>query len=51
MALLDPWIPEGMVLKRVTSLVRTFVMLLAASAAAGSILFRPARTLWQERRR
>jgi cellulose synthase/poly-beta-1,6-N-acetylglucosamine synthase-like glycosyltransferase len=49
-ALVDPWIPEGNVVKRLSSLVRTFVMLLAASVAAGSILFRPARTLWTERK-
>jgi cellulose synthase/poly-beta-1,6-N-acetylglucosamine synthase-like glycosyltransferase len=50
LALVDRWIPEGMALKRISSLIRTFVMLLAASFAAGSILFRPARTLWTERR-
>lgn len=49
-ALLDPVIPEGALLKRVSSLVRTFVMMLAASMAAGIIFFRPARTLWTERR-
>lgn len=50
LALLDGALPEGFPLKRLSSLIRTFVMLLAAAVAATSILFRPARELWTERR-
>ena len=49
-AVVDPVVPEGLRLKRLTSLARTFVMMLAASLVAASILFRPARTLWTETR-
>jgi cellulose synthase/poly-beta-1,6-N-acetylglucosamine synthase-like glycosyltransferase len=50
-ALLDLWIPERWPPKRLTSPVRTFVVLMAASACAVAIAFVPARVLWGETRR
>lgn len=50
LALADFLIPERWPIKRLSSLSRTFLTLLAASAAAGSILFRPGQTLWTPRR-
>ena len=43
LALLDPWLPESFPLKRLSSPVRTFIVLMAASLCAVSILFVPAR--------
>ncbi len=48
LALLDPWVPEGFPLKRISSPARTCVVLMAASACAVSILFVPAKLLWKE---
>jgi cellulose synthase/poly-beta-1,6-N-acetylglucosamine synthase-like glycosyltransferase len=48
-ALLDLWIPEGFVGKRITSPARTFVTLMAASACAPSILFVPSARFWKSR--
>jgi cellulose synthase/poly-beta-1,6-N-acetylglucosamine synthase-like glycosyltransferase len=45
-ALLDRVVPEGTPLKRVTSLVRTFVILMAAAMAASSILIRSSGAFW-----
>jgi cellulose synthase/poly-beta-1,6-N-acetylglucosamine synthase-like glycosyltransferase len=50
LALADFLIPESWFIKRLSSLCRTFLTLLAASAAAVSILFRPSNTLWTPRR-
>ena len=50
MALADRWIPGGFVLKKVSSVCRTFVVLVAAAFCAGSILFVPADRLWKETR-
>jgi hypothetical protein len=50
-ALLDLWIPERWPLKRLTSPVRTFVVLMIASACAVAIAFIPARSLWRDARR
>lgn len=50
LALLDGWVPIGFGLKRLTSPVRTFVVLMAASLCALAILFVPARVLWKETR-
>ncbi len=47
---IDGWVPEGLPLKRITSPVRTFIVLMAASLCAVSILFVPARMLWRETR-
>lgn len=49
-ALLDAAIPEGWPVKRLTSPVRTFVVLMIAAAGAVSIFFVPARALWGETR-
>lgn len=45
-AALDPIVPERSPLKRLTSVTRTFVVLMAAAASAASILFRPSATFW-----
>ena len=50
LALIDAWLPENFPLKRLTSPVRTFTVLMAASLCAVSILFVPARVLWKESR-
>lgn len=46
-AIADRFLPEGLGLKRVTSPVRTFVVLVAAAACAVSILLVPAEQLWK----
>ena len=48
MAFLDLAVPEKNPLKAITSPARTFVTLLAAAAAAASILFRPSRSFWMK---
>jgi biofilm PGA synthesis N-glycosyltransferase PgaC len=50
LALADSWLPEGFALKRLASPLRTFMVLMAASLCAVSILFVPARQLWRETR-
>jgi cellulose synthase/poly-beta-1,6-N-acetylglucosamine synthase-like glycosyltransferase len=45
-ALLDPWIPDDWLLKRLSSPIRTFCMLMAASLWAVSVVFVPAAKLW-----
>lgn len=50
LAAVDPWIPSGFALKRLTGLCRHFVMLVAAAFCAGSVLFVPAAWLWKETR-
>jgi cellulose synthase/poly-beta-1,6-N-acetylglucosamine synthase-like glycosyltransferase len=50
LVLIDPWLPDGFPLKRLTSPVRTFTVLMAASLCAVSILFVPAGRLWKETR-
>jgi cellulose synthase/poly-beta-1,6-N-acetylglucosamine synthase-like glycosyltransferase len=50
LALIDPWMPEKFPLKRITSPLRTFTVLMAASLCAVAILFVPARLLWRETR-
>jgi hypothetical protein len=50
LAVADPWLPAGFPLKRLTSPVRTFVVLMAASLCALAILFVPPRVLWKETR-
>jgi len=49
-AALDPLIPEGWKAKRLTSVARTFVTLMAASACAVIILFSPSARLWRPTR-
>src|SRR5262249_43832090 len=48
LALLDPLVPDRGLPKRLTSAVRTFIVLMLASLCAVSILFVPARLLWRE---
>jgi biofilm PGA synthesis N-glycosyltransferase PgaC len=48
LALLDPVIPEGNVVKRLSSVIRAFVVLVAAAAAALKIFFAPPQQLWKE---
>ena len=48
MALADPLIPERNPLKRVSTVIRTFVVLVAAAACALNVFFRPAQQLWKE---
>ena len=50
LALLDVWLPAGFPLKRLTSPVRTFAVLMTASLCALAILFVPPRVLWRETR-
>jgi poly-beta-1,6-N-acetyl-D-glucosamine synthase len=50
LALLDLWLPETWGLKRLSSPVRTFVVLMVAALAAVSILVLPRRVLWKETR-
>jgi poly-beta-1,6-N-acetyl-D-glucosamine synthase len=47
LAVCDPWIPDGSALKRLSSPVRTFCMLMAASLWAASVLFVPPAGLWK----
>ncbi len=51
LAPLDLLAPEGTNVKRLTSPVRTFVVLMAAALAAVSVLFRPRADLWKEARK
>jgi cellulose synthase/poly-beta-1,6-N-acetylglucosamine synthase-like glycosyltransferase len=48
-AAVDPWIPESPV-KKLTSIVRTFVILMWAAFCAGAIFFRPNRSFWNPSR-
>ncbi|MFB3778064.1 MAG: glycosyltransferase family 2 protein [Bryobacteraceae bacterium] len=51
LAALDFLVPERAIAKRLTSPVRSFVVLMAAALAAVSVLFRPAADLWGDARR
>jgi len=48
LALLDPLIPEKNPLKRLSAVIRAFVVLVAAAACALNVFFRPAQQLWKE---
>jgi hypothetical protein len=48
MAAFDILVPERWMLKRISSPVRTFVVLMAAAFCAMSILFCPSRVFWKE---
>jgi cellulose synthase/poly-beta-1,6-N-acetylglucosamine synthase-like glycosyltransferase len=50
LAAIDPLVPEHSWFKRASSLVRTFVVLVAAALAAIVVFFVPARRLWRETR-
>ncbi len=47
-AALDPLLPSGFPLKKLTSPIRTFVTLMTAAMFAVRIFFVPARSLWKE---
>jgi hypothetical protein len=46
LVLADPYVPEGSPLKRVTSIARTFIVLVAAAFSAASVLFQPNKDFW-----
>jgi glycosyltransferase involved in cell wall biosynthesis len=50
LAALDSRIPRSWPVKRISSLARTFVVLMAAALCAVAIFFVPARKLWKETR-
>ncbi|MBY0374909.1 MAG: glycosyltransferase family 2 protein [Bryobacteraceae bacterium] len=47
LAALDPWLPSRSMLKRFTSPVRTFVVMMMAAVRALAVFFVPARSLWK----
>jgi cellulose synthase/poly-beta-1,6-N-acetylglucosamine synthase-like glycosyltransferase len=47
LAAIDPLVPKGLFVKRVTSPARTFVIMNAAAVASFSILFVPASRFWR----
>ncbi len=49
-AIVDPLIPERIRVKRASSLVRTFVVLVAAALSGVAVFFVPAQKLWRETR-
>jgi cellulose synthase/poly-beta-1,6-N-acetylglucosamine synthase-like glycosyltransferase len=49
-AAIDPYVPEGLALKRISGVSRTFVVLVAAALCAVSIFFVPAQWLWKDAR-
>jgi cellulose synthase/poly-beta-1,6-N-acetylglucosamine synthase-like glycosyltransferase len=50
LALLDPLVPQGSIIKRITAPARAFAVLVFSAVMALQILFRPARSLWVEAR-
>jgi biofilm PGA synthesis N-glycosyltransferase PgaC len=48
LALADRWVPQSFMLKRVTSPIRTFVVLMAAALLGVQVFFVPPRKLWKE---
>ena len=46
-AVLDSWIPDRGLIKRITSAARTFLVLMAAAVCAVSILFSPDKEFWR----
>ncbi len=48
LAAIDHWVPAGSLVKRLSSVCRTFVVMLAAGLCAAAILFVPASRLWKE---
>jgi len=47
-ALLDQWVPQRSILKKVSSPIRTFVVLMAAALLGTRIFFVPPQGLWKE---
>jgi hypothetical protein len=50
LGLLDPLMPERTRLKRLTAVIRAFLVLVAAALCATAIFFLPAQKLWKETR-
>jgi poly-beta-1,6-N-acetyl-D-glucosamine synthase len=50
LAAIDPVVPEGWPVRRLTSPIRTFVVLMAAALLSVSIIVRPGLALWQDAR-
>ncbi|MDR3746916.1 MAG: glycosyltransferase family 2 protein [Acidobacteriota bacterium] len=48
LAALDPLVPDGVAVKKITSPIRTFVVLMAASLAAVRVYFVSPTSLWKE---
>jgi biofilm PGA synthesis N-glycosyltransferase PgaC len=48
LALVDSWLPQSATLKRLTSPIRTFVVLMAAALMGIQVFFVPPRKLWKE---
>src|SRR5206468_3991391 len=49
-ALVDPVVPERTALKRLTGVIRAFLVLVAAALCATTVFFLPAQRLWKETR-
>jgi biofilm PGA synthesis N-glycosyltransferase PgaC len=49
-ALIDPIVPERSALKRITGVIRAFLVLVAAALCATTVFFLPAQRLWKETR-
>jgi biofilm PGA synthesis N-glycosyltransferase PgaC len=49
-ALVDPLVPERTALKRITGVIRAFLVLVAAAFCATAVFFLPAQQLWKETR-
>jgi poly-beta-1,6-N-acetyl-D-glucosamine synthase len=47
LAALDTWIPAPYILKRLSSPIRTFVVMMIAAVGGLSVFFVPARKLWK----
>ena len=50
LVMIDPLLPEKLPLKRLSSVVRAFVVLVAAAACALPVLFLPASKVWRQTR-
>jgi len=48
LAALDPWIPDRLLLKRISSTIRTFVAMLIAAVCGLSVFVVPPKSLWKE---
>jgi poly-beta-1,6-N-acetyl-D-glucosamine synthase len=48
LAFVDPWVPDALSLKRLTSMARTIVAMLLAAVWALSVLFVPPKSLWKD---
>jgi hypothetical protein len=50
LAVVDPLIPNGLRVKRLTAVVKAFVVLVAAAGCALTVFIVPAQRLWKETR-